>query len=239
MSDGWLIVLPASESAALAQLRLWPGVRVLTDADRVYVQGGRTAADQQRVLLGLPTLDRFEVRKQGVLFRPGERTPSGNLPEGNWLPIRDCVDAALPAAAVVTARVPRVELEIVPAAGPVQTPGLLLTDRESWITWGATAPQARLEQLTFAVSDDERVLVRGRPLPPVRGMQFVELDGVAIPAGCSWQPQVDANTLRDAAGVESDSLLLLHRDGSREVLTMNDFVPARRSAIRATRHDAS
>ena len=72
MSDGWLIVLPASESAVLARLRLWPGVCVLTNDDGIHVAGKQLEDAQQQALLGLPTLDRFLVQDDGLLFRPEE-----------------------------------------------------------------------------------------------------------------------------------------------------------------------
>ena len=234
MSDGWLIVLPASESAVLAQLRLWPGVSVLANEDGIHVAGEQLDEEQQRTLLSLPALDRFLIQDSGVLFRPGERTPSGVRPEGNWIPIRDCVGTALPVARIATARVPRVELEIVPATGQHQSPGLLMTTRESWIAWGSTAPQARLERLAFAASDDGRILVRGTPLPPVPGDQLVEQDDIAVPAGWTWRPAIDAESIRRMLDVAKNSLLVLNRDASFEVLAADDFVPAHRSAIRAT-----
>lgn len=234
MGSSWLAVLPASETAALAKLRLWSGVSVLTDAERIWISGDRLDDDQSRVLLSLPTLDRFTVGADGSLLRPGERTPSGTRPAGNWIRIRDCIDVNLPVAAVATGRVPRVAVEIVPDSESPQSGSLLMTGGEHWSAWGATAPQTRLNRLSFAACDDGRILVRGTPLPPVRGEQFVEQDRIAIPAGWTWKPRICAKSIRRSAGVKDDSLLLLNRDGSFEVVTSDDFVPARRSAIRAT-----
>jgi len=63
---------------------------------------------------------------------------------------------------------------------------LLLTEFAHWQQYAARASEIRLRAWEFAVSSAGRVLVRGVPLPPLPGRQFVVRGGVAVPAGTAF-----------------------------------------------------
>jgi hypothetical protein len=57
---------------------------------------------------------------------------------------------------------------------------------------------------------------------------------VAVPAGWTWRPALDAAVLRQRLGVEQGELALLAPDGTCEKLSADAFVGATRSAVRLT-----
>lgn len=234
MPEQWVVTVPVCESASLSSLRLWPHVCVFVVDDVIWVRGNTADEVQSRTLLTLPASDRFEVHEGRRLFRPLERTPSGTLPDGDWIPIADWIEVTLPVARVVTARIPRMTIQLARSGEPPKPAEFLITNGAAWVSWGATAPQVRLDSLWFAASGEGRILVRGHPLPPLPGEQFAEHDNIAVPCGWTWRPAVSAEAVRRAANVEDGALLILLRDGTHETVRTNDFVPARRSAIRQT-----
>jgi len=78
------------------------------------------------------------------------------------------------------------------------------------------------------------VVIRGTPLPPLAGARFVDRGGVAVPAGWTWSPAVDAPTLRRLLQLEKGDLTLWTLDGPWQRIAADDFARAGRSAIRAT-----
>jgi hypothetical protein len=76
--------------------------------------------------------------------------------------------------------------------------------------------------------------VRGQPLPPLSGERFVECEGVAIPAGWHWSPNVEAVVLRELLCLTAGDVALLHVSGDYELVAAANFVQATRSAVRHT-----
>jgi hypothetical protein len=113
-------------------------------------------------------------------------------------------------------------------------PGLLLTTLEDWIGFALSAPEVRLRPLQFAMNETGQVLVRGEPLPPLRGRRFVAHGNIAAPAGFAWQPAVSATVLARLLAVGDNDLALLYEDGTFCRVQAEQFVQASRAAVRET-----
>ena len=111
---------------------------------------------------------------------------------------------------------------------------LLRTSAATWVAYGETAAQVRLDRWTFAINDNGDVLIRGQPLPPIPGDRLVEVEGIVVPAGWTWSPALAASVLRQVCGLETGELALLHPDGGWERVSASCFVRASHSAIRQT-----
>jgi hypothetical protein len=109
---------------------------------------------------------------------------------------------------------------------------LLLTSMETWLSYGGTAEQVRLDRWQFAVSLNGESLIRGMPLPPIPGQRFVEESGIAVPCGWAWSPAVDGIILARVFSRSGQELVLCRADGRMERIAEDQFVRATRSAIR-------
>ena len=163
----------------------------------------------------------------------GDRVPSRWLPTGDWIPLTEWLRIELPVAWRCSNNVVQpVELSLVRCFQEA-VPNLLITETALFAEYVATAPSWRLERLAFAANDLGRVLVRGTPLLPIPGQQWVERDGIATLAGWTWTPAIDANILRRKFGLQTGDLALLEASRLQKIPAAN-WVQLTRSAVRAT-----
>lgn len=231
MTERWALRLDKRGSAALSGLRRVPGLEVLEETDALWLRG--TDADEHlwRRLLGLPTADLFRLLPDGQLVPHLRRVPCGRLPEGSWLTLSRWLGVKLEPAALPGQLRQPVALTLTPST--VERPAhVLLTSLSAWIDFAESAPAVRLQPLRFAVADE--VVVRGDPLPPLPGMRYCEVEGVAVRAGWTWLPAVEPAVLASVFGLAKGDLALWHADGTWDHIRAGDFVAATRSAVRLT-----
>jgi hypothetical protein len=233
MSQAWAVALPREDAGCAASLRLEPGIEVCEAEDAIWLRGrdlGEKLAHQLRLL---PGARRYAVWDDGQLQAVGTTAPKGHLPQGPWLAINRWLQLELPRAGWPSVAPATVRLSVV-RSSDAHDATLLITTLDAWLAYGSTAPQLRLERLAFAMNDAGRVVVLGSPLPPLRGQRWVDRDGIATPAGWTWEPAVDPDVLRDLFALEPNDLALLHTDGTWEHILADNLVRATRSAIRQT-----
>lgn len=247
----WAAELPVDEALRAATLRRERGVEALVVGDRLWLRGVLIAEDERALLRLLPGVRPYRLAADGQLTRAGNRVPTARLPTGAWRPLGELLDVRLPQAHVALAGRPAcVPLELV-RGGPERAAALLLTSLEAWAAYAETAPRWRVECLAFAADGRGRVLLRGSPLPPVRGTQWWEAAGIAAPVGWHWCPAIEPRELRELLRLdEGDVALLMPRDGTLDrgassipmatcgaatsVVRRVDWVRATRSAVRRT-----
>jgi hypothetical protein len=228
MERAWVVRLDPSGAAALGELRLVEGLEICQTPDGLWLRGDELDEALELALRSLPGGRRYFVLDDGQLVPCGKRVPAARLPQGEWKALRAWLAPSAPIAHLAGQSNNRAAISLV-RGGPQTEPEMLLTARQAWIDWAATAPQARLDRLEVAASSDGRVLVRGRPLPPIHGEALVVQSGVAAPAGWTCHPAVDAPTVRDALGLIDDEIALLWPDGSWERIPHGSFTRASRT----------
>lgn len=232
-SSRWAVSLALQDARHASALRLCPGVEVCVTDAGVWLRGdGSDEALHHRLRL-LPGARRFVVLPDLQLQAVGTLAPKGYLPAGPWQPLRDWSQPQPPAIGQPGATPSTVQLRLVRCHEPAE-PTLLLASWKDWSQYATTAPQVRLQCLAFALADDHRLLLRGSPLPPLKGERWVERAGIAVPAGWTWSPAVDALVVRQLLELEAHDLAVLHAGGVWERVAAGDFVRATRSAARNT-----
>jgi hypothetical protein len=232
----WAICLPLADASAASALRLRERVEVCQVGDQLWLRGNDQWDDLDRTLRMVAGARRFDVDAEGALTPVGRRLPCGQLPEGSWEPIGRWLVPDFAIRPNPDAHAPRATVLLVRGGTPAE-PSLLLTDVESWINYALTAPAVRLAELAFAAGGDRRAAIRGQPLPPVRGQFYYDRTGVHVPSGYVWSPDLPGRILRELCGAdtESEDVVVFHLDGSCEIISGRDFVPAARASARLTR----
>lgn len=229
----WAVRLPSA--GAQNAVRLWrvPGVEVCAVERMVWLRGGELDEALELRLRSLPGAERFSVLPDGQLCSPGALVPRGRLPRGPWVALNAWLVVEPPVAGLAGRLAESVPLHLVRSA-EVGEPDAVLTDLARWESYACIAPQVRLDRWLFTAAGDGRVLVCGRPLPPIPGLRLVERQRVLTPAGWTWSPKVEAVIVRSAGGLQPGDLMLWHVDGRWERIPGEEFVRATRSAVRKT-----
>ncbi|MEM7391890.1 MAG: hypothetical protein AAF492_06030, partial [Verrucomicrobiota bacterium] len=100
MAD-WALVMGKSGLTRLGRFRFAGRLEILEDGERFWLRGEGTLEDLPDAMT-LPFDDRFEIREDGLLCRPGRLLPAGRLPEGAWTPLARWFSPSFPQAAAST-----------------------------------------------------------------------------------------------------------------------------------------
>lgn len=220
--------------AALAAIRLISGIEVAETGKEIWLRGQRGNDSLDEKLSALPANARYEWLNPDQLRRMDQRVPSGRFPPLQWQPLAAWLQVELPTAALPALEPRPVSLHLIRSTEE-REPELLLTDIDAFQKFASQAAQVRLNCLQFAAADDGRVVVRGKPLPPLPGRRFVIHGGVAVPSGFAWQPAVSPEVLVRRFAVSGDALVLWNEDGTITRLHGEQFIPVSRSAVRTTK----
>jgi hypothetical protein len=203
----------------------------------VWIKGQSHGDESDRLLRLVPAVERWDVEPDGQLTAVGSRVPSAKLPSGPWLPFEEWLRLAPQPAALPGTRGRPAELRLERGKPPEslaidQSPSAILVEADHWRRYADRAASIRLKQLAFAADDSGRVLVTGRPLPPLPGRRLYSALRLFVPCGFHWRPAIDAATLREVLGLADGEYALFEADGSFERIDDRRFIAATRSAVR-------
>jgi hypothetical protein len=221
------------DGAALAAIRLIGGIQVAEVGKEIWLRGQGGDDSLGGKLSALPANARYEWLKPDQLRRIDQRVPSGRFPTLQWQPLAAWLQVELPVAALPALEPRPVSLRLIRSTDE-REPELLLTDIKAFQEFASQVAQVRLERLQFAAAADGRVIVRGKPLPPLPGCRFVIHGGVAVPAGYCWEPAISPEVLARRFAVSGAALVLWNEVGTITRLHGEQFMPVSRSAVRAT-----
>jgi len=233
MNFPWAICIALEDAASLSPLRQVAGLEVGEAGATIWLRGRQSDEKLDAKLAALPACRRYEWLDANELRQIDRRIPGDRLPTLQWQSLDSWLRVAMPVAAMAATRPTPVPLRLVRSSFE-QEPELLLADLDGMVRFASMAARVRLERLQFAANENGKVLVRGRPLPPVPGQRFILHDGVAVPAGFSWEPHVASAVLARRFGVSEGALVVWNEDQTIIRLHSEQFVPLSRSALRAT-----
>jgi hypothetical protein len=256
--QGWAICLARRDAAAAGRLRQVAGAEVCELPETVWLRGPQANDELQRRLAAVAGARRFSVLPDGQLLPVGARVPQGRLPPGPWTALAQWIGMEPPPAVLAGKGGEKVSLALV-RSDCVQETSLLCTRFELWAAYAVEAPQVRLDRWRFAVAADGRAVVHDQRqsrqaanlsrqveklprqveklsygLPPLPGQHWVEQEGIAVPAGWTWKPAVEAALVRQIFGLAAGDVALWHADGAWERIAAQEFVRATRAAVRET-----
>jgi hypothetical protein len=240
----WVICIKPTDAECLAPLRLTRGIEVAEKEPFIWVRGGNSDEELELLIRALPAVARYELSSGNRLRNLESRIPAETLPLLNWQLLGTWLRVQLPGNGVSHSNRWGEKEKSLPPLRPVslrivrsteERPiDLLMTRLSDWRDFALSSPEVRLQQLRFAVDADGNVVVRGKPLPPLPGRQFVLHANIGVQAGFMWEPAVSAEVLVRRLGLSTDALVLFHEGGMFSRIEAEQFVPATRSAVRET-----
>lgn len=228
-----------SARTSLWKLRDQPHLQVATSAGGYWVRSTNPEVNLHELLRRtIPQATLFEMVDGGVDESPllrevSKRLPSEVLPTLTWRAINEFTSLELPVVGYPGGSANSIAIELVPSSefGPAAA---VLCSLGDWCDFVTSQLQVRFQHCKFAVREDGMAFVVGSPVPSLRGIRYRVRNGIAIPAGWRWSPDVSAEVLRLRYGVTMDDLLLLSRNRSAEVINESDFCAATRASVRET-----
>lgn len=241
----WATLIPKTSAPCLVSLKRFAGVRVAEVDTQIWIIGEATSqADRIEIDACLKQISgavRFDRLPDDQLIQSGSTLPSARLPdigELHWSLLKEWITFRLPPASLVGAISDTPAIEFVrrssPHANESQEPSVLICHIDGFVTWADQASKHRIRRLSFACNQTGTVIVRGTPLPSIRGINFIEHDQIAVESGHSWSPAVSLETLKEILNVDESQLLLCQAGQPIQAIQRNDFVAATRAGIRAT-----
>jgi hypothetical protein len=222
--------IPATELAALAELRGTSGVRVALDGDRAWL---RWPTEEEPITLRILSVRGAELyaERAGQWFRLGSRLPSPGWP--SHLEARPLHDVLMPAPVepepVPTTSLGPYRLRLVRDPRPRATTALRcpIGSLASWADRATTAQLAAVD----GIRSGNQVVLRGRNLPMLPGARRYWGERVLAPLGYRPEPELPENALLAALGADDDCLAILELDAV-ELLPLHAFEPLTRSGVR-------
>jgi hypothetical protein len=228
-----IIVLSQADKAALGSVRCLPGLQTAEDEGFIWVRGINALDNIDLRIRQLPGLHTYTLDADNNLFPPGGLTPVAKLMPLKWAPVAEYITVKLPVSALPGKVSLQHTIKLIPS-GRSQEGNVLLTDLATWKTYAETAPLVRLQQTRFAVSENNKVLIMGTPLPALPGKEYVLQDTLLLPCGFEFDPPAISELVIARLDPSKESLLLFDTDGTWEKVPKNAFMPSTRSAIRLT-----
>jgi hypothetical protein len=233
LADVCAASLPAAALPMLAPLRAEPGIVVALRGERAWVQWRQSDEQVLQRLLAVPGIQLF-VSREGRWHTAGRHLPAFGYPSDlELLPLHQLLFPApmMPEPPGPLSGTPAL-LRLAADDQPRPTTGLECS-LEDLIRWSELATTARLASLRVACCDG-RVLVLGQSLPPIVAGQRYWGEGILVPLGSRAEPDLPAETLRAAAGLGDDELLVLRPNGP-EVVPLSAFQPLTRAQVQTAR----
>jgi hypothetical protein len=229
-----IIVLSQADKAALGSVRCLPGLQAAEDEGFIWVRGINALGNIDLRIRQLPGLHTYTLDAYNNLFPPGGLTPVAKLKPLKWVPVAEYITVKLPVSALPGKVSLQHIIKLIPS-GRSQEGNVLLTDLATWKTYAETAPLVRLQQTRFAVSENNKVIIMGTPLPALPGKEYVLQDTLLLPCGFEFDPPAISELVIARLDPSKESLLLFDTDGTWEKVPKNAFMPSTRSAIRLTK----
>ncbi len=227
----WIFVLAASDAETLGTVRCVPGIQAALAGEKVWVRGLPAAEKLETSLRQLPVQQTY-VLDNGYLFPEGKLTPVAQLdPALHWQPLTTFIPVEFPVS-LLPAQLGEKHPIRLRASTQHREGYALQTDLQTWHTYAHTAPQIRLDQVTFAVAEDNQVLILGTPLLPLPGQEYWKHHHLLIPSGFDFDPPLLGEWL--VTQLDKHSMIVFDTDGNWERISAECFVPATRSAVRLT-----
>ena len=103
-----------------------------------------------------------------------------------------------------------------------------------WKQYAKTASETRLFATRFAVSEKNKVLIIGDPLPSLPGIEYWQTGNVLLPAGYDFELSIMEEFVNKKLNENKSAVILFDKDGSWQRIDKTFFVVSKRSAIRLT-----
>jgi len=234
--EEYILRMKQKDQDALGIIRCIRDIQAAIDGETVWIRIPFKIYLDEISIKQLPVENTFMADAEGRLFQLGGFTPVDLLKELAWQPLISLINVELPVSLLPGKVEQKISINIISSKN-VQPGAALLTSLTVWKNYAETASSTRLNNLRFAVSEKNEVLVVGTPLPPLPGTEFWISNDILVPCGYDFEYRLESVLIKEQYNSGNDSLLLSNIEGEIQLISKTLFVPAKRSAIRLTKEN--
>lgn len=231
MTPVWAICIKPDGVDSLGPLRCMRGLQVCMEDEEIWVRGENLETLSSLEVRSLPAVGRYQIDTDRLLPL-GKRLPVGLLPKGPWSPLQEWAEVDMARPLLPGKTLDRLALSLTPSESPAES-NLLITSVEACRVWAEHASALRLARLSIASDlSQQRVLVKGTPLPPLPGARYVINDSVGLPTGYDFDLSISRVDVVSLLRLSPGQCALFEPDGSWSVFNDDDLTAATRSTLR-------
>ena len=224
----FIIQLKSSDLTSLAPYRHLENWEIGMASDETcYLRAPDDAETSEKLIL-IPALKRWTLAAGNKLIPLGKQLPDTLLPDLPWLPLANLLPLTSTRVLENEAFFGHLGFSLIKSS-VIRAPSALLLPFKLFAHWAETAPAPRLDRLQFALSDSGQALIVGTPLPPLSGQTFYQDHNLLTPSGYTLPNYILPQDL-----THQSDLTLIDQDNIIFQISHELFIPASRSAIRAT-----
>jgi hypothetical protein len=227
------MVFDRADAAALGRARLLRGLRIAEVGDDLWLRGDVNKGDAAAMCARLPARERYRVIGEQFFPTSGE-LPLGTLPAAEWMPLRSWLSVGLGSGAGGTRHLPQTVSPQLVRGGAERACGAVTVSLRTLAEWVELTAVRRMTPLRYVVSGDGNALVVGAPSPPLAGDRYWLDDGLLMPLGWHWQPDLPASTWRELLDLGAGDLALFAADGGWTLVQGEALMPLTRASLRLT-----
>ena len=228
-----LFEIDKSHKDLLGSIRHWENVKIAFTDTAIWLKDFSLEQINMADLQQIPHLVSYEV-KDNLLFLSGSLLPTKKVPSALlWSPIRRALPVELPGLNHNFFGInEKVAVQIVKSETEKEA-SALLTSIETAKEYIETAPEVRLKNLEWTVLED-KVLLFGTPLLPIKGVAFWKNKNAFLPAGYDYELPLLAAIIEKKINADGQNYMLWQSDSSWVLISKNSVKPLSISSFRKT-----
>lgn len=228
-----LFEIDKSHKELLGSIRHWENVKIAFTETAIWLKDFSLDQINNADLQQIPHLVSYEA-KDNLLFLRGSLLPTKKVPSALlWSPIKRALPVEVPSLnhnffgihEKVDVKIVRSEIEKEAFA--------LLSSIATAKEYIETAPEVRLKNLEWTVLED-KVLLFGTPLLPIKGVAFWKNKNAFLPAGFDYELPILSDIIDKKINADGQNYMLWQSDSSCVLIPKSGIKPLSISSFRNT-----
>lgn len=212
----------------LAPVRTLPGLQGCIDGNQIFLRGIFINDKELPVTLKIPAIKTYRLAQGNLLFPLDGVTPVAKMEEMNWKPLHKLLPLKLPTAAFTGKLREKIKIELIESESPKEIYASLY-DTTQWFKYCKEIPEARLKQIRFALSKDEKILVLNSGIISLPAQHFWKSENNLLPLGYDFNPPILSELISKKLNSENENFLLFNKDASYSLISLFSFMQGAKS----------
>lgn len=217
----------------LGGIRHWSNPKVGFDGNTIWIKDLDYAQINSVDVKSIPYCELFE-EKNGKLHRLGSSLPSMNAPSCLWTPMDRGLPVELPTYNnnfFETEQ--KIEIKLVQSEMEREAFGMLVS-LKTLGEYLESAPHVRTQKLQWMIVDDNKALIVGTPLLPLRGTAYWRIQRFLIPTGFDFDVHSLTPVLNNVLNQYGDKIIVWEPTGGCFAVSVSQLAPLSLSSYRIT-----